>query len=120
MTVCPIHLHFLFFISFSMGSCLVVFQSVVLGTLSVHFRCSILRRHLLMKVTLHPLKYLDTCTVMNQVQDTNYPNLLKSIYTFFHDIQAISKQLLSCRHGVKYIEMYLNTNTFEGFKYKYF
>ena len=24
------------------------------------------------------------------------------------------------RHGVKYIEMYLNTNTFEGFKYKYF
>ena len=28
--------------------------------------------------------------------------------------------LLHSRHGVKYIEMYLNTNTFEGFKYKYF
>ena len=27
----------------------------------------------------------------------------------------------ACRHGVKYIEMYLNTNTntFEGFKYNY-
>ena len=36
--------HFLFFISFSMGSCLVIYQSVVLGTLSVHFRCRILRR----------------------------------------------------------------------------
>ena len=48
----PIHLHFLFLISFSMCSCLVIFQSVVLGTLSVHFRCSILRRHLLMKVCI--------------------------------------------------------------------
>ena len=29
--------------------------------------------------------------------------------------------LSTTRHGVKYIEMYLNTNTntFEGFKYKY-
>ena len=52
LSVCPIHLHFLFFISFSMGSCLVVFQSVVFGTLSVHFKCSILRRHLLMKVCI--------------------------------------------------------------------
>ena len=50
--VCPIHLHFLFFISFSMGCCLVVFRSGVLGTLSVYFRCSILRRHLLMKVCI--------------------------------------------------------------------
>ena len=50
LSVCPIHLHFLFFISFSMGSCLVIFQSVVLDILSVHFRCRILRRHLLMKV----------------------------------------------------------------------
>ena len=47
---CPVHFHFLFFISFSMGSCLVIFQSVVLDILSVHFRCRILRRHLLMKV----------------------------------------------------------------------
>ena len=52
LSVCPIHLHFLFFISFSIGSCLVIFQSVVLGTLSVHFRCRILRRHLLMKVCI--------------------------------------------------------------------
>ena len=43
LSVCPIHLHFLFFISFSMGSCLVIFQSVVLDILSVHFRCRILR-----------------------------------------------------------------------------
>ena len=35
LSVCPIHLHFLFFISFSMGSCLVIFQSVVLDILSV-------------------------------------------------------------------------------------
>ena len=48
----PIHLHFLFFITFSMGSCLVIFQSVVLDTLSVHFRCKILRRHLLMMVCI--------------------------------------------------------------------
>ena len=52
LSVCPIHLHFLFFISFSMGSCLVIFQSVVLDILSVHFRCRILRRHLLMKVCI--------------------------------------------------------------------
>ena len=31
-----------------------------------------------------------------------------------------SKMQTRSRHGVKYIEMYLNTNTFEGFKYKYF
>ena len=30
------------------------------------------------------------------------------------------KRVIVTRHGVKYIEMYLNTNTFEGFKYKYF
>ena len=35
-----------------MGSCLVIFQSVVLDILSVHFRCRILRRHLLMKVCI--------------------------------------------------------------------
>ena len=52
LSVCPIHLHFFFFISFSMGSCLVIFQSVVLDILSVHFRCSILCRHLLMKVCI--------------------------------------------------------------------
>ena len=52
LSVCPIHLRFLFFISFSMGSCLVIFQSVVIGTLCVHFRCRILRRHLLMKVCI--------------------------------------------------------------------
>ena len=43
---------FLLFISFSMGSCLVIFQSVVLDTLSVHFRSKTLRRHLLMKVCI--------------------------------------------------------------------
>jgi len=48
LSLCPIYLHFLFFISFSMGSCLVVFQSVTLDTLSVHFR----RWHLLMKVCI--------------------------------------------------------------------
>ena len=36
-----VHLHFLFFISFSTGSCLGHFPSVVLGTLSDHFRCRI-------------------------------------------------------------------------------
>ena len=50
LSVYPIYLHFLLFISFSMGGCLFIFQSVMLGTLSVHFWCSILRRHLLMKV----------------------------------------------------------------------
>ena len=52
LSVCSIHLHFLCFISFSMGSCLVIFQSVLLDILSVHFRCKILRRHLLMKVCI--------------------------------------------------------------------
>ena len=40
----------LFFISFSMGSCLVIFQCVLLGALSVHIRCRILHRHLLVNV----------------------------------------------------------------------
>ena len=44
-----VHLHFLFFISFSMSSCLVHFQSVMLDTLSVHLRCKILQRLSLMK-----------------------------------------------------------------------
>ena len=26
---------------------------------------------------------------------------------------------MRARHGVKYIELYLNTNSLEGFKYKY-
>ena len=52
LSVCPIPLHFLFFIKCYMGSCLVIFRSVVLDTLSVHFRCRILRRHLLMKVCI--------------------------------------------------------------------
>ena len=60
LNVCPIHLHFLFFITFSMGSCLVIFQSVVLGTLSVHFRCRILRRLLLMKVVALPKLHMKT------------------------------------------------------------
>ena len=33
---------------------------------------------------------------------------------------GMGDRLVGIRHGVKYIEMYLNTNTFEGFKYKYF
>ena len=48
----PIHLHFLFFISFSMAIYLVHFQRVVLETLYDHFKCKILRRHLLMKVCI--------------------------------------------------------------------
>ena len=40
-------LYFVFY-----GNCLVIFQSVVLDILSVHFRCRILRRHLLMKVCI--------------------------------------------------------------------
>ena len=52
LSVCPIHLHFIFFISFSMEGCLVHFQSVVLVTLFDHFRCNILRRHLLMNVCI--------------------------------------------------------------------
>ena len=72
LSVCPIHLHFLFFISFSMGSCLVIFQSVVLGTLSVHFRCRILRRHLLMKVYIlfsvfWLLRHVSRCCITNCV-----------------------------------------------------
>ena len=38
--------------TFSKGSCLVIYQSIVLDTLSVHFRCKILHRHLLMKVCI--------------------------------------------------------------------
>ena len=49
--MCHIHLHFLFFISFAVGNCLVI-CNVVLDTLSVHFRGRILRRHLLMKVCI--------------------------------------------------------------------
>ena len=37
-----------------------------------------------------------------------------------HQGPGYSGFLADIRHGVKYIEMYLNTNTFEGFKYKYF
>ena len=36
----------------------------------------------------------------------------------FYTRQANNKPFI--RHGVKYIEMYLNTNTLEGFKYTYF
>ena len=46
--MCPIHFHVLFFISFSMGSCLVHFHGVVLDTLSDHCRCRILCRYMLM------------------------------------------------------------------------
>ena len=49
--VCPIQFHFLFFISFSMGSTLLGhFPECCVGYMSVHFRCKNLRRHLLMKV----------------------------------------------------------------------
>ena len=50
LNVCLIHLHFLFVISCSTGSCLVLSQSAVLDSLLEHFRCQVLRRHLLMKV----------------------------------------------------------------------
>ena len=52
LSVYPIQLHFLFFILISTGSCLVLSHSVVLDTLCDHFSCKILRRHLLMKVSL--------------------------------------------------------------------
>ena len=52
LNVCPIHLHYLFFISFFTGSCLVISHSVVLDTLSDHFRGNILRWHLLMNVCI--------------------------------------------------------------------
>ena len=65
LSACPIHLNFLFFISFTMGSCLVIFQSVVLGILSVHSRFSILRRHLLMKVCI----LFSVCCVLRHVSD---------------------------------------------------
>ena len=42
----------LFYLRLFAGSCLVIFQNVVLGTLSVHFRCRILCGHLLMKVCI--------------------------------------------------------------------
>ena len=51
LSVYPIHLHVVFVISCSTGSCLVLSHSVVLGTLSDHFRCKILRRHLLLKIS---------------------------------------------------------------------
>ena len=47
LSVCPIHFNFLFFVSFYMGRCLAIFQS-----LSVHFRYKILRKHLLRKVCI--------------------------------------------------------------------
>ena len=43
LSVCPIYPHFIFCITFSVGSCLVHFQSVVLVTL---------RRHLLLNVCI--------------------------------------------------------------------
>ena len=52
LSVCHIHLHVVFVISFSTGSCLVLSHSVVLDTLSDQFRYKILRRHLLMKLSL--------------------------------------------------------------------
>ena len=42
----------------SVGSCLVIFQSVVLDSLSVHFRCKILRKHLLVKVRIILASYV--------------------------------------------------------------
>ena len=51
---------------FSMGSCLVIFQSVVLDILSVHFRCRILRRHLSMKVCI----LLSVLCVLRHVSNT--------------------------------------------------
>ena len=52
-SVCPVHLNFLFFVSFYIRSCLVHSQSVVLGTLFDHFMCKIIRRHLLMNVGMY-------------------------------------------------------------------
>ena len=52
---------------------------------------------------------------------------LREVHHICQEINQLFKSwpfgtLVSIRHGVKYIEMYLNTNTntFEGFKYKYF
>ena len=48
--MCPIHLHCIFFIEFSIG--LAYFQSVLLDTLSDHFRCRILRRYWLINACI--------------------------------------------------------------------
>ena len=45
----PCFFPFLFFVPFSIGNCVDHSQSVMLGASSEHFKCRILRRHLLMK-----------------------------------------------------------------------
>ena len=54
--------------------------------------------------------------------DTHFQGI--TVYMIMEDFCSFlfSVHHPSTRHGVKYIEMYLNTNTntFEGFKYKYF
>lgn len=84
----PIHLHFLFFITFSMGSCLVIFQSVVLDTLSVHFRCRILRGYLLMKVCI----LFSVFCVLRHVSDP----CSKTAFTFEFNILKLRSTTISC------------------------
>ena len=84
----PIHLHFLFFITFSMGSCLVIFQSVVLDTLSVHFRCKILRGYLLMKVCI----LFSVFCVLRHVSDP----YSKTALTFELNILKLRSTTISC------------------------
>ena len=72
--MCLIHLHFLFFISFFywlfFGS--VPWRDVVLDTLSDHFRCKILRRHLLMKVCI---LYNSPCLLVSVCMYLHFPKL---------------------------------------------
>ena len=65
--VCPIYLHFLFFISFSTGSCLILSHSVVLDSLSDHFRCKI--RCLVVRILLRCTTALQRCLTADDHKD---------------------------------------------------
>ena len=86
-----------------MGSCLVIFQSVVLDILSVHFRCRILRRHLLMKVCIlffpkvSKYKYLNIITEHLCGNDDN-SRRYKIIYA---QGNALIRKFYMCTESVK-------------------
>ena len=71
-----------------MGSCLVIFQNVVLGTLSVHFRCSILRRHLLMKVCILFSVFYVVRHVSDPYINDNFVFSRPSVPTYTVDLDA--------------------------------
>ena len=85
LSVCPIHLHFIFFISFCMGSGLVYFQSVpvVLVTVDDHFRYRILRRNsVFFLVDTHNLshKCMITINVWSKFEYATKKNTLTQIH----------------------------------------